>query len=326
VFWFKAQRNDSDFAPTLAVYGDLGNVNGHSIPFLQDETQKGTIDAILHVGDLAYDMNSDNARVGDQFMRQIEPIAAYVPYQVCPGNHENAYNFSNYDYRFSMMQQDGHINNHYYSFNYGPAHIISYSTEFYFFIWYGWHQIKYQYEWLEKDLIEATKPENRAKHPWIIVMGHRPMYCSNDDEDDCSFKESIIRKGIPPAQAYGLEDLFYKYGVDLEFSAHEHSYERLWPIYDRKVYNGSNESPYTNPKAPVQIITGSAGCQEMIDPFVKDPADWSAFRISDYGYTRMTLHNASHLTLEQMSAIKEGQIVDKITIIKDNHGPYNITS
>lgn len=24
VFWFKAQRNDSDFAPVLAVYGDLG--------------------------------------------------------------------------------------------------------------------------------------------------------------------------------------------------------------------------------------------------------------------------------------------------------------
>lgn len=54
----------------------------------------------------------------------------------------------------------------------------------------------------------------------------------------------------------GLEDLFYKYGVDLEFSAHEHSYERLWPIYDRQVYNGSDSDPYNNPKAPVHIITG----------------------------------------------------------------------
>jgi len=51
------------------------------MPFLQDEVQEGTLDAILHVGDFAYDMNSDNARVGDQFMRQIETIAAYVPYQ-----------------------------------------------------------------------------------------------------------------------------------------------------------------------------------------------------------------------------------------------------
>lgn len=50
----------------------------------------GLYDAIIHVGDFAYDMNSDNARVGDEFMNQIQSIAAYVPYQVCPGNHEEA--------------------------------------------------------------------------------------------------------------------------------------------------------------------------------------------------------------------------------------------
>ena len=56
----------------------------------------GTIDAVLHVGDFAYDLRDDNARFGDAFMNQIQPIAAYVPYMVCPGNHEDAYNFSNY--------------------------------------------------------------------------------------------------------------------------------------------------------------------------------------------------------------------------------------
>lgn len=30
----------------------------------------------------------DNARIGDEFMRQIQSIAAYVPYMTCPGNHE----------------------------------------------------------------------------------------------------------------------------------------------------------------------------------------------------------------------------------------------
>lgn len=30
----------------------------------------------------------ENAKVGDEFMRQIEPIASYVPYMTCPGNHE----------------------------------------------------------------------------------------------------------------------------------------------------------------------------------------------------------------------------------------------
>jgi hypothetical protein len=29
--------------------------------------------------------------------------------------------------------------------------------------------------------------------------------------------------------------------------------------------------------------------------------EWTAFRSADYGYTRMTAHNATHLELEQVS-------------------------
>lgn len=86
----------------------------------------------------------------------------------------------------------GEMNNHFFSFNIGPAHIISFSTEFYFFINYGWRQIQRQYKWLEQDLIEANKPENRKERPWIITMGHRPMYCSNNDNDDCTHRDSIV--------------------------------------------------------------------------------------------------------------------------------------
>ena len=39
---------------------------------------------------MAYDMDDDNARYGDQYMNAIEPVAAYIPYMTCPGNHENA--------------------------------------------------------------------------------------------------------------------------------------------------------------------------------------------------------------------------------------------
>ena len=59
-------------------------------------------DMILHIGDFAYDMFNENGERGDEFMRQIEPIAAYVPYMTCPGNHEYAYNFSHYKFRFTM--------------------------------------------------------------------------------------------------------------------------------------------------------------------------------------------------------------------------------
>lgn len=84
------------------------------------------------------------------------------------------------------------------------------------------------------------------------------MYCSNNDSDDCTFEEDILRVGVPFLFWFGLENLFYKHGVDLEIWAHEHSYERSWPLYDNAVYNGSYEEPYTNPEAPVHIVTGSA--------------------------------------------------------------------
>lgn len=209
----------------------------------------------------------------------------------------------------------------FYSWNIGPAHIISISTEVYFFLNYGLEQVVQQYDWLEKDLQEAASPQNRKLHPWIITMGHRPMYCSNSDGDDCTKHESVIRGGLTSKHLFPLEDLFYKYGVDLSLWAHEHSYERLFPIYNRQVCNGSKEEPYTNPCAPVHITTGSAGCQEDHDPFEKDYPPWTAYRSEDYGYTRMTIFNETHLFMDQVSADKEGEVIDKVWIIKESHGP-----
>ena len=57
---------------------------------------------------------------------------------------------------------------------------------------------------------------------------------------------------------WGIEDLLLEYNVDLVFWAHEHDFERFWPVYDFQIKNGSLAEPYTNPGAPVHIITGSA--------------------------------------------------------------------
>lgn len=57
---------------------------------------------------------------------------------------------------------------------------------------------------------------------------------------------------------YGLEEIFYNAGVDIEFWGHEHSYERLYPMYDYTVKKSSGKDPYKNPKAPVHITSGIA--------------------------------------------------------------------
>lgn len=318
-FWFWSLNPTENWSPRLAVYGDLGNINAKSLPFLQQETQRGNFDAILHVGDFAYDMPDNEGEVGDEFMRQIQPIAAYVPYMVSPGNHEEAYNFSHYRNRFSMP---GGTENLFYDFKLGPVHFININTEVYYFLEYGVKLAVKQYMWLSQVLEEANKPENRARWPWIITYGHRPMYCSDDDGDDCTKRSSRVRVGFPIMDWFGLEKLFYDNGVDLEIWAHEHSYERLWPVYDHKVYNGSRIEPYTNPKAPVHVVTGSAGCQEFTDKFIKKPSEWSAFRNSDYGYSRMQIFNHTHLYMEQISVDKAGDVIDSFWLIKDEHGPF----
>ena len=324
VFFFQAMHTKSDWQPTFAVFGDMGNVNAKSLPFLQEEVQKGKVDAILHVGDFAYDMHDDNARVGDAFMRQIQPVAAYIPYMVCPGNHEAMYNFSNYKNRFSMPSEDGH--KMFWSLDIGKLHLLSINTEAYYPFEYGTpQQTQLQFDWLEQDLMKAN--ENRDKAPWIVVIGHRPMYCSTNDattvgpEKLCNnVDKNVVRVGLPQYGMPGLEDLFYKYGVDLQFYAHEHSYERLWPVYRKKVCNGTGSNPYDNSGGPVHIVTGAGGNEEGQTQFDPIPYPWSAFRSDDFGYTRMKIMNTTHLMLEQVSVDKGGKIIDSLTLVRNKHG------
>ena len=47
-----------DYSPTFLVYGDFGYSNAQSISLIKEHVEGGSIDAILHVGDLAYDLFS----------------------------------------------------------------------------------------------------------------------------------------------------------------------------------------------------------------------------------------------------------------------------
>jgi len=316
-FYLKTLGEGTDWSPTIALFGDMGNENAVSLPFLQRGAGEGMFDAIIHVGDFAYDMYENNGERGDLFMEQIEPIASTVPYMTCPGNHENQYNFSNYKARFNMPRDDGKM---FYSFDLGPVHFISVSTEFYYYLNYGLDPLMNQYYWLQEDLKKANSPEAREQRPWIILFGHRPMYCSNNDRDDCTKYETKTRVGLPSVGWWGLEELLNDYGVDLVVWAHEHSYERLLPVYNMTIRSGPDpESPYTDPQAPVHIITGSAGNREKTDGFIANPPPWSVFRSSDYGFTIMQVANSTHLSLEQLSVEPDLHSIDQIWIIKNSH-------
>lgn len=87
-----------------------------------------------------------------------------------------------YRYRYKMPGDSNDM----YTFTVGPILFITISTEFYYYLEGGGaKKVAEQREWLDNVLTEANQPENRAKHPWIIVLGHRPFYCSSSRFGRC---------------------------------------------------------------------------------------------------------------------------------------------
>ncbi|XP_026332479.1 acid phosphatase type 7-like [Hyposmocoma kahamanoa] len=308
------------------IYGDMGVENAHALPYLQQEAENSSLNFILHVGDFAYDMYEQNSKIGDQFMRQIQPMAAIVPYMVCPGNHEVDRNFTQYKNRMTMPRYQ-EWESMFYSWDIGPIHFVSINSEAYYFLNFGIDPLVNQFRWLVNDLEQANSEANRKMRPWIILYGHRPMYCTggnNDDKAECPYEHTRIGLNVTGnKEKFAIEPLLMKYGVDIVIWAHEHMYERAWPLYDYKVYNGSTEYPYVNPRAPVHIITGSAGCREETDHF-GEMAEWCAFRSRDYGYTRFHAHNKTHVYFEQISVDLKGEVIDSFWLVQNHHGPFEI--
>ncbi len=143
VFSFKTKLSGKNtppgYAPTLAVYGDMG-LGSPSLELLKQEAASGQLDAVLHVGDFGYDLDEDGGHTGSQFMVNIEPLAAKVPYMVTPGNHEGGTNFvgalHHYAKRLGRNMPMRENNGMYYSFDIGLAHIVSFSSEVYY--WQLW--------------------------------------------------------------------------------------------------------------------------------------------------------------------------------------------
>ena len=243
-------------------------------------------------------MQDEEGRIADDFMNMIQPVAANVPYQILPGNHEQYRNFSHYDNLFTMMDVTSGIrNNFYYSTNIGPLHVVSITDDFYFFTNYGTGQIVSQYNWLVNDLKEANKPENRRIRPWIIVLSHRPMYCSASVEYFLTELETV-RNGIDGK--YGLEHVMHDHKVDVFFAGHIHLYERTLPLYQGKL-QVDKPDPYLDPEYPVHVVTGAAGCKHHLLPFLSFKPDYSAKRISDYSYTTVNA-SSSKLVIQQIAA------------------------
>ncbi|XGW02519.1 hypothetical protein V3C99_014505 [Haemonchus contortus] len=321
VYWYKIGSRTFQFKTMpehpksyrVCIFGDLGYEHGNSTASIIRNGLAGKFDFIVHVGDIAYDLHSDSGRRGDKFLNELEPITSRVSRMVVAGNHENdGKNFTNFQERF-QMPSNGFHDNQFYSFDLGPIHWVALSTEYYgYYDTLGKEPVFNQYNWLKEDLKVANT--NRKKTPWIVAYLHRPFYCSAAHDNDCTgFDNEMIRAGYDGMP--GLEKPFLKYGLDLGFWGHIHNYERLYPVADMQYWDSAD--CYHNAVAPTYIVTGSAGCHSPGTKFDKTPEPFSARRLNDYGYTILTVANATHIHLEQISIDKGEAVVDSFWLSKD---------
>jgi len=240
---------------------------------------------VLHVGDIAYVDDAFAHAIGELqyekvyngFMNWIQPIAANIPYMVSVGNHESEChgvwcdidskighqysNFSAYNTRWQMpsVASNGALNM-WYSYDVGNVHYVSIDCETDFpgaeeFSTGDSHDKRFpagsfgrpgEYlQWLENDLRTA---QQRSDIQWIVALGHRPMV------------DRIADAHVA---------LFNRYGVDMYFCGHTHSYKRFLPqtVEDKEVTFDRAQRPhaYKYAKGFVQVVVGGAGCDEMPD-------------------------------------------------------------
>lgn len=322
------------------VFGDLGEVNGQATE-TYIKTNKDSVNLIWHAGDESYADDSFlhfgcalkfcYESAFDKYMDDIQEWASSKPYMVSPGNHEadchdpaclmdserreKLSNFTAYNHRFRMPSPEtGGVQNMWYSFNYGNVHFISMDTETdytnapletrYILPCGGFGN---QMAWLEQDLIAANA--NRAQRPWILVDGHRPMYSGD-----------TINAELQAA----VEEMFYKYGVDVYFTGHEHSYARNYPVY-----KGVPETTYTNPAATTHLLIGGAGNDEMRDaqvstsvaaPVKAATGAWTVVTDDYFGIGKVTIVDDSNLHFEYIRT-STGEVFDSFNLYRD-HSRY----
>jgi len=188
-----------------------------------NHTKRGEYDFLLHVGDIAY---ADDHFIYFQqtwntwFTHMTDALDKIVS-MYTPGNHEYCSldpllfyatkDFVVYNQKFQMPQNAPNKNSSmFYSFDYGPAHFVAYSTETSFpgapFPLISGEDYGDQMEWLKTDLQNV----DRTKTPWVIAFGHRPIYCSKHGYSYDSHPEN----GCPVCTSKTLqtvfEDIFYE--------------------------------------------------------------------------------------------------------------------
>jgi predicted MPP superfamily phosphohydrolase len=259
------------------------------------------INGIIMLGDLAYDLFSQSSIKGDDFMDQIQSVVSHVPVMAVAGNHEYFDKYHNYLARFPMPN-----NGFFYTFTLGYVRYVALHTEAFFD---ESDQVQSMLEFLENTLNRTENDKNR--YPWVVVFAHRPVYCLKGlSKYSCGKDSEIIKNQI--------EEILFKFEVDLYVNGHVHNYQRSNPVYRGKIteYFDFKANGYINPTAPVYITTGAIGSNHLnTKVFGVEENENIEFASDEFSFGVLNACNKTHLNWQQISADGE-RIVDEFWIFQ----------
>ena len=236
-----------------------------------DITTRGTVGAmmkknpnlVLALGDLSEVKNPECFFDMFKSLDEKGKLKIALGYHDMEDGDDSSSRFSQYLSHFNIVEP-------FYSFDYKNIHFVVMSTGLNSLVPYD--EESPQYEFIKSDLAQASADENTD---WIIVCGYRPFYTS-----PTAHPGQDILKDLYPS-------LFEKYGVDLVVTAHNHNYQRSYPIYstsddgDGPEIKDKNSNIYNNPGVPIYVTVGTAG--EELHTF-RDQAPFIATQLTQSGF------------------------------------------
>lgn len=221
----------------FVVAGDFG-CNEEANKTIQGMMNKEP-ELVIALGDLA------DKKIPDCWFNMISPLDNNNRVKISFGWDEVS---GKYD-KFNQYLKHFNLSKPYYSFDYKNIHFLAMATPKNRIIPYN--ETSEQYEFIKKDLIKA---HNNRSIDWIIVYSYRSFYSSN-----------TTHPGLDELQdAY--HPLFDKYHVDVVLQAHNHNYQRTYPIsynYTRQftpVIMDRNDESYSNiEKGQIFFTVGTGG-------------------------------------------------------------------
>lgn len=190
---------------------------------------------VIHTGDLVYNPSGTYDSYQRNYFNYFASTMCSVPFFPSPGNHDyEVPNALPYLAVHSVPTESvpAADRGRYYSFDWGNVHFVSLDA----------HQSLDRavnaggpmLRWLENDL-------RTTRQFWRVVYFHYPPYATGQNLGDsqCSWARTYV---VP---------ILERYGVQLVFNGHEHSYQRLMPMRNNNMVSSSVGTNY--------FVTGGGG-------------------------------------------------------------------